>query len=171
ACALAEVPDGDFGLCFSCSYDCRPRDSTVRKSNSRIALACVDPVERAATAATTIARVRLKIPPDLRIKVTARHATSLGQPGRLQRHSLGLVATRASVAMMRAPATNVPRNVPETFDSPPERRRWFTGISRMRRPERAAFICISKFQPYVSSRMLSLASASRRMARKAHMSL
>src|SRR5437667_11604903 len=45
---------------------------------------------------------------------------------------------------MRAPAINVPRNVPETFDSPPVRRRWFTGISRMRSPARAAFICISK---------------------------
>ena len=56
-------------------------------------------------------------------------------------------ATRTSVAMMRAPATNVPRIVPETFDSPPARRRWFTGISTMRNPARAAFICISKFQP------------------------
>ena len=35
-------------------------------------------------------------------------------------------ATRTNVATMRAPATNVPRNVPETFDSPPARRRWFT---------------------------------------------
>src|SRR5215471_13849637 len=32
-------------------------------------------------------------------------------------------ATRTSVAMMRVPATNVPRNVPETFDSPPVRQR------------------------------------------------
>jgi hypothetical protein len=32
-------------------------------------------------------------------------------------------ATRKSVAMMRVPATNVPRNVPETFDSPPVRQR------------------------------------------------
>ena len=56
-------------------------------------------------------------------------------------------ATRTRVAMMRLPATNVPRNVPETFDSPPTRRRWSTGISRTRRPQRAAFICISRFQP------------------------
>ena len=56
-------------------------------------------------------------------------------------------ATRSNVATMRVPATNVPRHVPETFDSPPVRRRWFTGTSRMRSPERAAFICISRFQP------------------------
>src|SRR5947207_1161987 len=66
--ARASVPDSDFGLWFSCSYNCRPRDSTVRKSNSRIALACVDPAARAASAATTIARIRLKIPLDLRIR-------------------------------------------------------------------------------------------------------
>src|SRR5262249_59504111 len=41
------------------------------------------------------------------------------------RHSFGLKATRKRVAMMRVPATNVPRNVPETFDSPPVRRRSF----------------------------------------------
>jgi hypothetical protein len=34
-----------------------------------------------------------------------------------------LAATRTRVAMMRVPATNVPRNVPETFDSPPIRLR------------------------------------------------
>jgi len=32
-------------------------------------------------------------------------------------------AIRSNVAAMRAPATNVPGNVPETFDSPPARRR------------------------------------------------
>src|SRR5256885_12583498 len=45
-------------------------------------------------------------------------------------------ATRTNVARIRAPATNVPRSVPDTFDSPPARRRWFTGISRIRRPAR-----------------------------------
>src|ERR1043166_8266817 len=45
-------------------------------------------------------------------------------------------AIRTSVAMMRAPATKVPRNVPDTFEAPPARRRWFTAISRMRRPAR-----------------------------------
>src|SRR5262249_45348093 len=39
------------------------------------------------------------------------------------RHSVGFNATRSSVAIMRVPATNVPRNVPETFDSPPVRLR------------------------------------------------
>src|ERR1700736_1823879 len=32
-------------------------------------------------------------------------------------------AIRINVAMIRAPATNVPRSVPETFETPPARRR------------------------------------------------
>src|SRR5262249_3457719 len=56
-------------------------------------------------------------------------------------------AARTSVAAMRTPATNGPLNVPDTLDSPPARRRWLTGISRTRSPLRAAFICISRFQP------------------------
>src|SRR5213592_2093810 len=38
------------------------------------------------------------------------------------------VATRSNVAMIRAPAKKVPRNVPDTLDIPPVRQRWFTGI-------------------------------------------
>jgi hypothetical protein len=41
----------------------------------------------------------------------------------------------------------------------------------MRNPARAAFICISIFQPYVISRISNRRSASRPIARKAHMSL
>src|SRR5262249_27338272 len=80
-------------------------------------------------------------------------------------------AIRKNVARIRKLATNVPRNVPETFDPPPVRQRWLTGISRTRKRDRAAFICISRFQPYVFSRIASFSSASRRIARNGDMSV
>jgi glucose-6-phosphate isomerase len=43
--------------------------------------------------------------------------------------------------------------------------------SRILSPARAARICISRFQPYVSSRIVSPSSASRRIARNGHMSV
>ena len=49
--------------------------------------------------------------------------------------------------MIRADARNVPDKLPATFEAPPVRRRYGTGISRMRRRARAARICISMFQP------------------------
>src|SRR2546430_15667028 len=48
-------------------------------------------------------------------KVRLGTRLSLGQPGRLQSYSLGLVAKRANVAMMPTPATLCPRNEPDTF--------------------------------------------------------
>ena len=52
--------------------------------------------------------------------VSAALLTVRGRTGSIGRL---LERTRKRVAMMRVPATNVPRNVPETFDSPPVRRR------------------------------------------------
>ena len=62
-------------------------------------------------------------------------------------HPRASIDVRAKVARMRVPARTLPRNEPATLDSPPVRQRQTTGTSRMRRRARAAFICISRFQP------------------------
>jgi hypothetical protein len=72
---------------------------------------------------------------------------------------------------MRLPARSVPRNEPATFELPPPRHRYRSGTSRIRRPAHAAFICISIFQPLVISCIPRPWSASRLIARKAHMSV
>jgi len=54
---------------------------------------------------------------------------------------------RAKVARIRNPALTVPRKVPATLDFPARRRPCGTGSSCMRRPVRAARICISRFHP------------------------
>ena len=61
--------------------------------------------------------------------------------------------------------------LPDTLETPPPRRRWPTGTSTMRKPAAAARICISRFQPNVSSRMPRRSSASRRIARNGDMSV
>ena len=53
------------------------------------------------------------------------HRQVIGRPrgiSRLQPQQ-AKIHIRGRVARIRAPATNVPRNVPETLDSPPVRRR------------------------------------------------
>ena len=80
-------------------------------------------------------------------------------------------AIRMKVSRMRQLAFIVPRRLPDTFEAPPARRRCATGSSRMRKPAQAARICISRFQPYVSSRMPSRNSGSRRIARNGHISV
>ena len=54
---------------------------------------------------------------------------------------------RAKVARIRNAALTVPRKVPATLDFPARRRPCGTGSSCMRRPVRAARICISRFHP------------------------
>ena len=56
-------------------------------------------------------------------------------------------ATLQKVAAIRLPAWSVPRNEPATFELPPPRHRYGSGTSRIRKPARAASICISIFQP------------------------
>ena len=57
------------------------------------------------------------------------------------------IAIRVMVSEMCQVARILPLNEPATFEHPPARRRYGTGSSRMRRLARAAFICISMFQP------------------------
>ena len=60
---------------------------------------------------------------------------------------------------------------PETFETPPIRRRWPTAISRAGTPAAAIRISISRFQPYVMSVMPRRSSASRLIARNGDKSL
>ena len=79
---------------------------------------------------------------------------------------------RRKVVTIFQPATNVPRSVPDTFDTPPVRQRWATGISRTRkfwpwRPS-SAFRGSSRrsFPP-----CRGFARVSRRIARNGHISV
>ena len=76
-------------------------------------------------------------------------------------------ATRTSVVVIRQPALTDPFKVPATFDCPAIRQRYGTGNSMMRMRAKAARICISKFQPYVVSRIGSRARAAVLIATKA----
>ena len=70
---------------------------------------------------------------------------ALPSPGR-EAHRAD-IATRTIVSEIRQAALTLPISDPATFELPPARRRYGTGISMMRSPLRAACICISMFQP------------------------
>src|SRR5262245_61504106 len=83
----------------------------------------------------------------------------------------GLAASRRKVATSTHAARTAVTRSPDTLETPPARLRCPTGTSAMLRPAAAARICISRFQPKVSSRMPRPSSASRRMARNGAMSV
>ena len=56
-------------------------------------------------------------------------------------------AKRRKVEQTVTAAARPARQLPETFETPPRRRRWSTGISISCNPAAAARICISRFQP------------------------